>query len=70
MSRNSEPTEIKLYCHAVTTKAVLVSESQDDDNKNWIAISQVEFPIDPPSRNSYVDIIVPAWILEKNGYMS
>ena len=67
MSRmgSSDLIDVRVFVHAETVKAVLVSEDGDHENSVWLPKSQVEIENDLHGRTA--TITLPEWLAMDKG---
>lgn len=60
----SNIVDLSLHLHAVTEKAILVSENGDKDKAVWLPKSQVEYE---EQKSGYVEVQCPEWLANDKG---
>lgn len=61
----------ELHIHAVTAKAVLVSEEGDEDQAKWVPKSQIVEgnKISNGDRGDVIELELQRWIAEREGFI-
>lgn len=71
MTRESKPTEwipLTIHVHAISAKALLLSETGDENKACWVPKSQIR-PETAPERDKTLNLEMADWIAEREGFV-
>jgi hypothetical protein len=63
----SDLIDVLVEKHAETEKAVLVSETGDKDDAEWLPKSQIE--IEPSTKKGQFTVTMPEWLAKEKGFV-
>lgn len=66
-SESDDREATDLYVHAISDNSVLVSADGDEDQSTWLPKSKVDTEDGGPYRRGPAVLLVPQWLLEKEG---
>jgi len=67
--RSTAPVSLTLKIHWSTSRALFVSQTEDEDDAEWIPLSQIEVENEDPEVFSIREITMPEWLAQVKGFI-